>query len=302
VSISSPPCLFLVLRSRRSLCLGYVFIQGQRSDMTSRIFIRLAAKPFLTGGAVIGGVGAAGGFYANERNKKLTATAAEVQFHTSYGFVVDGIQTIEPPKDWKGRLFEIRNDYPKPGDAAATGLPPAPGPERPAPSLDPLKDARWLDIDFEKHPEEYCQVIKEYCFEGNVENEFVLQKNLIRPWYHAPWMHWSPHGREPLNGLTFERPTPPGELASTQGRTLQTWACGFYNWAGGCLCRNPLKLLTSFQAPRHSAKSGRIQTTRSGTSSSSQREPLCSRRVLPSPRRHGALIDFRQPDLDDRCE
>lgn len=54
----------------------------------------------------------------------------------------------------------------------------------------------------------------------------------IRDWYHAPWMHASVNGREPLNGLTFERPTPALELAETQNRILQTWACGYYNAAG----------------------------------------------------------------------
>ncbi|KUJ20860.1 uncharacterized protein LY89DRAFT_640748 [Mollisia scopiformis] len=72
----------------------------------------------------------------------------------------------------------------------------------------------------------HCAVIKDYCFEGNVNNGFVVQKNPIRDWYHASWMHWSDNGREPVNGLTFERPVPPFELSKTQGRYLQSWACG----------------------------------------------------------------------------
>lgn len=45
-------------------------------------------------------------------------------------------------------------------------------------------------------------------------------------------MHYGSNGREPLHGLTFERPTPIGELAKNQKRVLQTWAIGFYNNVG----------------------------------------------------------------------
>jgi hypothetical protein len=45
-------------------------------------------------------------------------------------------------------------------------------------------------------------------------------------------MHWGPNGREPLNGLTWERATPALEFARTQTRDVQTWAGGYYNAAG----------------------------------------------------------------------
>lgn len=48
-------------------------------------------------------------------------------------------------------------------------------------------------------------------------------------------MHATDNGREPLRGLTFERPTPVVELARGQGRILQTWACGFDDSAGALL-------------------------------------------------------------------
>ena len=51
-------------------------------------------------------------------------------------------------------------------------------------------------------------------------------------WFHAPWLHHKDSGREPLRGLTYERPTPPQELASSQTSWLQTWAIGFYNAPG----------------------------------------------------------------------
>ena len=45
-------------------------------------------------------------------------------------------------------------------------------------------------------------------------------------------MHYSANGREPINGLTYERATPPKEFAKTQTGWLQNWACGYYNAAG----------------------------------------------------------------------
>lgn len=54
----------------------------------------------------------------------------------------------------------------------------------------------------------------------------------VRKWFHAPWLHSSLNGREPLRGLTFERPAPPLELASTQTEALQNVAIGFYNEIG----------------------------------------------------------------------
>ncbi|KAG8867030.1 hypothetical protein FRB98_004411, partial [Tulasnella sp. 332] len=84
-------------------------------------------------------------------------------------------------------------------------------------------------------PEEYARLVKEYCWDGNRSTDFVVQNNPIRAWYHAPWMHASTNGREPLKGLTFERPTPPLELASQQTHALQNWAIGFYNAPGASL-------------------------------------------------------------------
>jgi hypothetical protein len=48
-------------------------------------------------------------------------------------------------------------------------------------------------------------------------------------------MHYGPAGREPIHGLTFERPIPPNELARSQNRYLQTWAVGFYNAPGASI-------------------------------------------------------------------
>ncbi|KAF0328732.1 hypothetical protein GQ607_004144 [Colletotrichum asianum] len=209
--------------------------------MASRILSFLTTRPVAAGGAVAATATAAVlGSKLYNADPEYSAEEAVVQFNTSYGFIQNGQQIVKPPDGWKGRLFQIRNDYPKLSDIQnkgvmkARGFPILPGPDTPI-YVDPKHDAPWLNVDFEKDPLRYCELIKEYCWEGNVNNDFVLQDNKQRNWYHAPWMHWSPNGREPLNGLTFERPTPTRELSKTQDRPLQTWACGFYNEPGASI-------------------------------------------------------------------
>ena len=118
--------------------------------------------------------------------------------------------------NWRGPRFEPRLDYPAqcPQRSNASELKP------------------WESIDFKKEPERYMQTVLEYCLDGNLENEFVPQKNLKRNWYHAPWMSRTAIGREPVHGLTFERPAPDGYLADTQTRVCQSWAVAMYNEEG----------------------------------------------------------------------
>ena len=117
------------------------------------------------------------------------------------------------PSDWRGPLFKPRLNYPSQCPTSATAMP-------------------WETIDFKKEPERYMQSILDYCMEGNVENGFVPQKNSRRNWYHAPWMSQNNIGREPIHGLTFERPAPMGYLADTQDRVCQSWAVAMYNEEG----------------------------------------------------------------------
>ena len=124
------------------------------------------------------------------------------------------------PANWKGPSFKPRLDYP-------AHCPPRSSAAEPKP---------WETIDFKKEPESYMQAILEYCLDGNVESGFVPQKNKTRNWYHAPWMSQTPIGREPIHGLTFERPAPVGYLAETQTRVCQSWAVAMYNEEGEKLC------------------------------------------------------------------
>ncbi|KIJ97424.1 hypothetical protein K443DRAFT_681521 [Laccaria amethystina LaAM-08-1] len=131
-----------------------------------------------------------------------TQTDAEKQFNTSSLYhVPDGYTP-----------WSIRNDYPS--TTPAHDPTPLFGP-------DPITQS-----------EKYLEAVKTYCLEGMVENDFVPQKNKKRQWYHAPWMHYSTDGREPLHGLTSERYLPPREFSATQERYTQAWAVGFFNATG----------------------------------------------------------------------
>lgn len=117
-----------------------------------------------------------------------------------------------PPTDWRGPLFKPRLDYPK-NPPTANVMP-------------------WESIDHKKEPEKYMKSVLEYCLEGNLENGFVPQKNTKRNWYHAPWMSYTPIGREPIHGLTFERPAPKQYLSDSQKCVRQNWAVAMYNEQG----------------------------------------------------------------------
>jgi hypothetical protein len=148
---------------------------------------------------------------------------AEVQFHTSSIYPV--------PQGWSGPIFKIKNDYPTvPPPVVKSNSQSIPA--LPLPDISGNASAPWLNFDFKTQPLKYAACVLGYCWEGNKPVDFVVQKNTVRSWYHAPWMHAGANGREPLRGLTYERPIPPLEFASTQTSGLQNWAIGFYNPAG----------------------------------------------------------------------
>jgi hypothetical protein len=81
--------------------------------------------------------------------------------------------------------------------------------------------------------------VRAYCFEGNIQggdvkDDWCVQDNKVRKWYHMPWQHYGPNGREGIHGLTKEAPVQPRQLAWGQtdsGR--QTYAVAFYSVFGG---------------------------------------------------------------------
>lgn len=122
------------------------------------------------------------------------------------------------PLNWKKPIFKLSQDYP---------------------ATIPIENFPWRTIDPTAKPEEYAQAVYRYVLEGNLEVEWSVQKNNVRMWYHAPWMHYGNSGREFVHGLTRERTTPApttagkGELGPEQTKCFQNWAVGFFNPTGG---------------------------------------------------------------------
>lgn len=121
---------------------------------------------------------------------------------------------------YHGRVFKLSQDYPEA-----------------KPELDDDVKA-ILEIDFYKDWERYVLAVRDYIYEGNIErdgnaNDFYLEDNPVRNWYHVPWQHWGNQGREGIHGLTKEGPVNPRTLSPAQNTQYQTYAVGFYNEPGG---------------------------------------------------------------------
>lgn len=124
----------------------------------------------------------------------------------------------QPPSSYKGALFQLSQSYPQQLPAGT----PAFFSQLPSP----------LSNDFEQW-RSYTDEVKQYCLEGNVETDWDVQKNPVRHWYHMPWQHYGPLGREGIHGLTKEAQIQVRQLAPTQMATGQTYAVGIYNDIGG---------------------------------------------------------------------
>lgn len=147
----------------------------------------------------------------------MSSTMVNAQQFPDYGY--------QPPADWNESTFSLSQNYP---------------------SIQPEKPALpWESIDFRKEPEKYLWAILNYGYEGNLEVDFEVQKNTKRNWFHAPWLHYGPNGREIVHGLTRERSSRPFELASTQTQQFRNYAVGFYDAIGGYtigqVWKNPIK-------------------------------------------------------------
>lgn len=130
---------------------------------------------------------------------------------------------MPPSHQYEGRVFRLSQDYPKQVPDAATA---------------PAFCTNNFD-DVTKNWKQFLLEVRGYCFEGNiqggdVEDDWCVQDNKVRKWYHMPWQHYGPNGREGIHGLTKEAPVQPRQLAWEQtdsGR--QTYAVAFYNNVGG---------------------------------------------------------------------
>ncbi len=136
-----------------------------------------------------------------------------------------------PTEQYDGKLFRLRQDYPdhKPGDGELPEF---------------LKIPFDQNRDGEQNWKKYLLAVRDYCFEGNIDTERVaidkrtystdwnLWDNRKRKWFHAPWQHFGPNGREGIHGLTREATAQPKQLGASQVDPFQTYAVGFYNEFG----------------------------------------------------------------------
>jgi hypothetical protein len=103
------------------------------------------------------------------------------------------------------------------------------------PAAAPTDDAPWLRHNFAdgmKGANDYLYALRDYSFEGMINAEFKPELNNVRPWFHMPLMNFGPRAREPVRGLTSERPVTGPELGLKTGVTVHNYAVGFYNAAG----------------------------------------------------------------------
>ena len=148
---------------------------------------------------------------------------AEQKF-PDYGFLPD------PAVYRPARVFKLSQNYPATPPAMDSAV------------------RNLLTIDFKSDWRSYAAAAFDYVLEGNVhgrgvDNDFFLEDNKVRGWYHVPWLHvcytgpGAPcdNGREGLHGLTAEGPEAQKSLGPLQitARPWQTYAVGFYNAPGG---------------------------------------------------------------------
>ncbi len=120
------------------------------------------------------------------------------------------------------RVFQLSQDFPQ-------ELPP----------LEPeLEDILAINFKKEGNWKDYLNAIQAYIFEGNIDqpgykNDFDPHRNDVRGWYHMPWMHWGPQGREGVHGLTREGPLAKKMLGPDQTKRSHAYAVGIFNARGG---------------------------------------------------------------------
>lgn len=135
---------------------------------------------------------------------------------------------IDKVPNYTGTLFKANYSFPK--------------------APDDMSAQPWMTIDPRKPGEQvaYYDAVLKYglsAFSGDIAAGCPSVSNA---WFHAPWMtvpfgatpkqvangEIGP-GREPICGMTQERPAPVKFLHPSQTRQVQSWAVGVYNQPGG---------------------------------------------------------------------
>jgi hypothetical protein len=127
-------------------------------------------------------------------------------------------QPGQKPPGYDGPVFSLSQNYPQ--------------------QLPPKGAYPWLRVAVKngviQDPQAYLLAVKKYVLEGNTDVDFDFQKNKVRPWFHFPWMHFGPTGREFVHGLTHEIDSQPGYLDNTYQKNWgATWAVSGINDRGG---------------------------------------------------------------------
>jgi hypothetical protein len=128
------------------------------------------------------------------------------------------------PSGYRGRVFTLSQDYPStlPDEGK---IPPFFGPDSPGDWVEGYLRGNWKS---------YMLEVRRYCFEGNLEADWRPEENAVRRWYHMPWQHYGPTGREGIRGMTKEAEVKKYQLAPAQTYVGgQTYAVAFYNEFGG---------------------------------------------------------------------
>ncbi len=146
---------------------------------------------------------------ASRQEKEETAPSNKQEF-PDFGAMIPATEFLS---DFPGhKVFKLSQDYPKE----------MPGPDKmPAFYNIPFDDkGKWMD---------WLLAVREYCFKGMVDVDFVAEDNKQREWYHMPWLHYGPLAAEGFSGLAKEAPISPFQLAPEQKKPGQVYALGFYN-------------------------------------------------------------------------
>jgi hypothetical protein len=124
-------------------------------------------------------------------------------------------------KQYEGRVFQLSQSYPT---------------KEPDSKVAPDIATRNFE-EVKKNWRKYLLDVRDYCFEGNIGNSDVEDDWRLEQghrWFHMPWQHYGPNGREGIHGLTKEAPVQMRQLAWSQTYSGgQTYAVACYNDFGG---------------------------------------------------------------------
>jgi hypothetical protein len=128
---------------------------------------------------------------------------------------------LPPPEEYQDRVFRLSQQYPQTSPVSD------------------LPEVATRDIEeIKKNWRQYLLDVRAYCFKDNIGHADVeddWQVAHANPqWFHMPWQHAGPNGREGIHGMTKEAPVTPKQLAQTQiSEGHQTYAVAVYNTFGG---------------------------------------------------------------------